>query len=237
LPVICLFIWKFTLEWWTFADARISFRFSWNLFFINNCLRSNLIINVSDCFLNEKKSSKNVDCSNEIGVRIPDNRQFGIVIFWVVPFILGYGIVMITKHYRFIIYRYDHLAESAGHHAARRPTAHNYEVVLLVRQAHIRCPATRVFDVALWPDEHLQQAHEQHERRPTTSAGQRRSRLGHRAVATAAHPGCVSWAAAVVIFLILLYRLFGWKTKGLQRVSILYIYVRKWCNQRHVKFG
>lgn len=88
---------------------------------------------------------------------------------------------------------YDHhLAKSAGHHAARRPTTHNDEVVLLVRRRHIPWPSTWVFDVTLRPDEHLQQAHEQHERRPTARAGQSGSRLGHRAVATAAHPGCFS---------------------------------------------
>jgi len=81
-----------------------------------------------------------------------------------------------------------YLAESAGDDAAGRTAAHDDEVVLLVRQDPRQRTTARVLDVALRPDEHLQQAHEQHERRPAARAGQRRPRLGHRAVAAATHP-------------------------------------------------
>lgn len=84
-----------------------------------------------------------------------------------------------------------HLAESAGQHAACRSAAHHDEVVFPVGQRSRQRPAARVLDVALRPDEHLQQAHEQHVRGPAARAGQRRTRLGHRAVARAAHPESV----------------------------------------------
>jgi len=79
------------------------------------------------------------------------------------------------------------LAKSAGDHAASRTAAHDDEVVLSVRQRPGQRTAARVFDVALGPDENLQQAHEQHERRPAARARQRRTRLGHRTVAVAIH--------------------------------------------------
>lgn len=80
-----------------------------------------------------------------------------------------------------------YFAESAGDHTTRRTTAHDNEVVLPVWQRPTQRTAAWVFDVTLRPDENFQQAHEQHERRPTTRTGQSGTRLGHRTITTATH--------------------------------------------------
>lgn len=87
------------------------------------------------------------------------------------------------------LHRFAHLAESARHHATRGSTAHDDKVVLPVRERFGHGTAARVLDIALRPDKHFQQAHEQHERRPAARAGQRRTRLGHRTIAVATHSG------------------------------------------------
>lgn len=75
-----------------------------------------------------------------------------------------------------------HLAKSAGHYAAGRTAAHDDKVVFFVGHYPGHGTTARVFDVALGSDEDFQQAHEQHERRPTARAGQRGARLGHRTI-------------------------------------------------------
>lgn len=77
----------------------------------------------------------------------------------------------------------EYLAEVAGYDWARRASAHDDEVILAVRHASGHGSTTRILQVALGPDEHLEQTHEQHERGATTSARKRRPRLSHRAVA------------------------------------------------------
>lgn len=76
------------------------------------------------------------------------------------------------------------LGQPGGDHGARRAQAHHDEVVLVVEVALARLgPAAGVLQVALRPDEHLEQTHEEHEGGAAARVGERGARPRHRAVA------------------------------------------------------
>lgn len=67
-----------------------------------------------------------------------------------------------------------------------RSSAHNDEIVDGVRNGATLRAAAGVLQIALWPDEHFKQPHEEHEGWTPARAGQSGPRLRHRTVT--AHP-------------------------------------------------